>query len=130
MRTASLVMRRAAAVALAAVALVGCGSGGKGSGGASSLTFMSGGGAYQDAQDKAFIRPFERATGIRVYDDTTLSYAPASQKATLTDLPPELKEFLPNTNPKLAHGVVVQDQRWWAANADAVTRRWQQTFQG
>jgi putative spermidine/putrescine transport system substrate-binding protein len=78
MRSGSVVTRRAlhlALAALAALALVGCASGGKGSRGASSLTFMSGGGAYQDAQDKAFIRPFERATGIRVYDDTTLSYA-------------------------------------------------------
>jgi putative spermidine/putrescine transport system substrate-binding protein len=65
----------------------------------------------------------------QAYLTTLIPYAPANRDAKLTGLNPTLRDFLPDTNPKLAKGVVVQDQRWWAANADAVTKRWQQTFQ-
>ena len=70
----------AAVAVLVAGAVAGCsadeggGDAGASSGG-SDLTFMSGGGNYQDAQDQAFIRPFEKAEGVTVHDDTTLSYA-------------------------------------------------------
>jgi putative spermidine/putrescine transport system substrate-binding protein len=59
-----------------------------------------------------------------------IPYGPSNQDAKLSGLSPELKQFLPTTNPKLAKGVVVQDQRWWAKHADEVTQRWEETFQG
>ncbi|WP_084964855.1 ABC transporter substrate-binding protein [Thermoactinospora rubra] len=59
-----------------------------------------------------------------------IPYSPSNKKAVLTGLPAPLQEFLPETNPKVAEGVHVQDQRWWAQNADEVTRRWQAMFQG
>lgn len=59
-----------------------------------------------------------------------IPYAPSNKKATLGDLPAALKGFLPNTNPELQKGTIVQDQRWWAENAETVTRRWTEIFQG
>ena len=55
---------------------------------------------------------------------------PAHTEAELTGLPPKLEEFLPETNPKLKQATIVQDQQWWAENADAISERWQETFQG
>lgn len=40
-----------------------------------------------------------------------IPYAPTNQEAELGELSDDLKEFLPNTNPELARGVIVQDQR-------------------
>jgi putative spermidine/putrescine transport system substrate-binding protein len=59
-----------------------------------------------------------------------IPYGPSNEDAKLSGLSPDLKEYLPTTNPKLAKGVVVQDQRWWAEHADEVTQRWEETFQG
>lgn len=59
-----------------------------------------------------------------------IPYSPSNKNAVLTDLPAPLKEFLPETNPKLKSGVIVQDQKWWAENGTEATRRWQQVFQG
>jgi putative spermidine/putrescine transport system substrate-binding protein len=61
---------------------------------------------------------------------TLIPYPPANREATLSGLSPALEEFLPNTNPDLADGVIVQDQRWWAEHAEDVVRRWEATFQG
>jgi putative spermidine/putrescine transport system substrate-binding protein len=64
-------------LAVAFLALAGCGSdtSGGGDGNKGSLTFMSGGGAYFDALNEAYLKPFERDTGVAVNDDPTLSYA-------------------------------------------------------
>jgi putative spermidine/putrescine transport system substrate-binding protein len=59
-----------------------------------------------------------------------IPYSPANLKADLSDLPGPLQEFLPETNPKVEQGTIVQDQRWWAEHADDATQRWQATFQG
>jgi putative spermidine/putrescine transport system substrate-binding protein len=59
-----------------------------------------------------------------------IPYGPSNKKAILANLPDPLKGFLPNTNTELAKGTIVQDQRWWAQNAETVTRRWTETFQG
>ena len=61
---------------------------------------------------------------------TLIPYGPANTEAELTGLPPELEEFLPETNPRLKRAMLVQDQNWWAENADAVSQRWEETFQG
>ncbi|GAA0895718.1 ABC transporter substrate-binding protein [Pseudonocardia zijingensis] len=61
---------------------------------------------------------------------TLIPYEPSKPGAPLVDLPPGLQEFLPSTNPKVAEGVIVQNQRWWAENGEQVTARWQQTFNG
>ncbi len=61
---------------------------------------------------------------------TLIPYGPAHTEAKLTGLPPKLEEFLPETNPKLKQAMIVQDQQWWAENADAISERWQETFQG
>ena len=61
---------------------------------------------------------------------TLIPYAPANKKAKLTNLPAGLDAYLPGTNPNVAAALIVQDQRWWAENADTVTTRWQQTFNG
>lgn len=66
----------------------------------------------------------------QAYLTTLIPYAPSNRDAKLTGLSPTLRDFLPATNPKLARGVIVQDQKWWADNADAVSKRWQQAFQG
>lgn len=59
-----------------------------------------------------------------------IPYPPANTNAVLGDLPTELQEFLPPTNPEMAAGTIVQDQIWWGEHAEDVTRRWAQTFQG
>jgi putative spermidine/putrescine transport system substrate-binding protein len=61
---------------------------------------------------------------------TLIPYPPANRDAALDGLPPDLQEFLPDTNSKLAAGVIVQDQGWWAEHAEDVARRWEATFQG
>lgn len=63
-------------LAVAVVALAGCGSDTSGdSEKKANLTFMSGGGAYLDALNKAYLDPYERETGTKISDDPTLSYA-------------------------------------------------------
>jgi putative spermidine/putrescine transport system substrate-binding protein len=59
-----------------------------------------------------------------------IPYSPTHEGAELGELPGKLQGFLPETNPEMARGIVVQDQVWWAENADAATRRWLETFQG
>lgn len=59
-----------------------------------------------------------------------IPYSPTRQDATLTNLPEPLKEFLPETNPKVERGAIIQDQQWWADNGDDVVQRWQEMFQG
>jgi putative spermidine/putrescine transport system substrate-binding protein len=59
-----------------------------------------------------------------------IPYSPTRTDAKLGQLSPELKRFLPETNPELKRGIVVQDQKWWAENAEEATRRWSDTFQG
>jgi putative spermidine/putrescine transport system substrate-binding protein len=65
-----------AATGLAAAALfltTACGSGANGSDG-KSLVFVGAGGAYQEAQTKAFIEPFEEKTDTKVSQTSPLSY--------------------------------------------------------
>ena len=59
-----------------------------------------------------------------------IPYPPTNKQARLANLPAGLTDYLPATNPTLAETVIVQDQRWWAANEVDVTRRWQELFQG
>ena len=61
---------------------------------------------------------------------TLIPYGPANTKAKLSGLPEKLEAFLPETNPKLDEAMIVQDQRWWAESADAVSQAWQDQFQG
>ena len=56
---------------------------------------------------------------------TLIPYSPSAVDAELTDLPAELEPFLPQTNPAMAEGTIVQDQQWWAENGEIVTDRWQ-----
>jgi putative spermidine/putrescine transport system substrate-binding protein len=56
---------------------------------------------------------------------TRIPYSPTVEGADLADLPEELQPFLPATNPEMAAGTVVQDQRWWAENGSAVADAWQ-----
>lgn len=61
---------------------------------------------------------------------TLIPYSPSAKNAELTDIPEDLKPFLPQTNPKMAEGSIVQDQQWWAENADEVSDRWQSELVG
>ncbi len=66
------------AVAGAAVAMLvaGCGGGESGNGGESkSLTFVSFGGAYQEAQTKAMVQPYAASKGITINGDGPTDYA-------------------------------------------------------
>ena len=56
---------------------------------------------------------------------TLIPYSPSALDAKLADLPGDLTPFLPETNKAMAAGTIVQDQRWWAENGEAVTDRWQ-----
>nr|WP_052477626.1 extracellular solute-binding protein [Kibdelosporangium sp. MJ126-NF4]CEL12965.1 ABC transporter, periplasmic spermidine putrescine-binding protein PotD (TC 3.A.1.11.1) [Kibdelosporangium sp. MJ126-NF4]CTQ98650.1 ABC transporter, periplasmic spermidine putrescine-binding protein PotD (TC 3.A.1.11.1) [Kibdelosporangium sp. MJ126-NF4] len=59
-------MRRLGLVAVVAVLLASCGTGGDGK----SLTFVSyGKGAYQDGQQKGFLEPYQKETGVKVVLD-------------------------------------------------------------
>lgn len=62
----------AVAVTLTATA---CGGSGAGSGSADSLTVVSYGGPYQEAQSTAFFQPFTEKTGITVTEDSPTDYA-------------------------------------------------------
>lgn len=59
-----------------------------------------------------------------------IPYSPSNTTAKLPDLPAALKEYLPETNPALAATVIVQDQRWWAANDQTVTQTWDTLLKG
>ncbi|NED95604.1 extracellular solute-binding protein [Phytoactinopolyspora alkaliphila] len=59
-----------------------------------------------------------------------IPYSPAAAHAELSDLPADLEPFLPETNPAMVAGNHVQDQRWWAENADSVANTWQSQFGG
>ena len=61
---------------------------------------------------------------------TLIPYSPSAKNAELTDIPEDLKPFLPQTNPKMAEGSIVQDQQWWAEHADEVSDRWQSELVG
>lgn len=61
---------------------------------------------------------------------TLIPYSPSAGNAELSDVPEDLKPFLPQTNPEMAAGSIVQDQQWWAENADAVAERWQSELVG
>jgi len=72
-------IRGMATVGLAsALVLTGCASGGSGGGdadGVESITFVSWGGGFQDAQIEAFAKPFTEATGTKVRSDGPTDYA-------------------------------------------------------
>jgi putative spermidine/putrescine transport system substrate-binding protein len=69
-------MRRSVAAATALVAAAACGGGGGGGDGSGdSITFVSWGGAYQDAQTKAYLEDYEADTGITVRQDGPTDYA-------------------------------------------------------
>src|SRR6218665_2139015 len=64
-----------AATAAAALALTGCSSGGGEAGSASSITFASWGGAFQDAQLAAFGAACTEETGAKVKSDGPTDYS-------------------------------------------------------
>lgn len=64
-----------AGVAAAALVLTGCSSGGGEAGGPSSITFVSWGGVFQDAQLKAFGAPFTASTDVAVKSDGPTDYS-------------------------------------------------------
>lgn len=61
---------------------------------------------------------------------TLLPYSPSNKDAKLVNLPAGLKDYLPETSPKVAEGVIVQQQKWWAENADKITAAWEKVFNG
>jgi putative spermidine/putrescine transport system substrate-binding protein len=63
----------AASAVLLAVATAGCG-GGTAGGSGGSLVFVGAGGAYQKAQTTAFLDPFSAETGIKMKQDSPISY--------------------------------------------------------
>lgn len=65
----------AVAAAASALLLAGCSTGGGEAGSTDSLTFVSWGGAFQDAQVDAFATPFTDATGVRVLSDGPSDYS-------------------------------------------------------
>lgn len=67
-----------ALVAAAALTLTACsdrGAGGTEEGGSTTLTVVSYGGPYQEAQSEAFFQPFSSETGIEVVEDSPTDYA-------------------------------------------------------
>ncbi|MEV1286309.1 ABC transporter substrate-binding protein [Micromonospora sp. NPDC049679] len=71
----NLRFRAFAAAAAVVVALTASACGGGASGGSGgSLVFTGAGGAYQAAQTRAFFEPFSASTGIKVKQDSPISY--------------------------------------------------------
>lgn len=66
-----------ALIAAAALTLTACADGGSGKSGGESntLTVVSYGGPYQEAQSEAFFQPFSADTGIEVVEDSPTDYA-------------------------------------------------------
>ena len=66
----------AAVAAAAALALTGCsGAGGNADGESNTVTVVSYGGPYQEAQSEAFFKPFSEESGIEVIEDSPTDYA-------------------------------------------------------
>lgn len=70
-------VRAASAITALALTLAGCGGSGGGSESADSksLTFVSFGGAYQEAQTKAMVEPYAAKEGLKISQDGPTDYA-------------------------------------------------------
>lgn len=75
----------AAVAVVSALALTGCSTGGDG-GGASAITFVSWGGAFQDAQLEAFGVPFTEDTDISVKSDGPSDYSKVKAQVETTNI--------------------------------------------
>ena len=78
MKIISKALSATALVAAGALALTACSGGGDGDGeggGSTTMTVVSYGGPYQEAQSTAFFQPFAEETGIEVVEDSPTDYA-------------------------------------------------------
>jgi putative spermidine/putrescine transport system substrate-binding protein len=64
---------KAAVLLLSIGVTAACANGGK-SGGSGGLVFVGAGGSYQAAQQKAFLDPYTTSTGVKIQQDSPLSY--------------------------------------------------------
>lgn len=65
---------KAALLLLSMGMVAACGSGGSSAKGSGQLVFVGAGGSYQAAQQKAFLEPYSKSTGVKIRQDSPLNY--------------------------------------------------------
>ena len=64
-----------ASLAMVIASMSACSSGGAAAGSSTTVTFISWGGSYQEAETKAWIDPFQQESGVHVIQDSPTDYS-------------------------------------------------------